>query len=203
MIERYTGGFVQTNGYLISTPGGSHLLIDAPLGVSQWLRAKSIRPAAVLLTHQHYDHVEDAAELAAEGIPIYARESYALGLTLVELVRSMGMPINLAPYRISHVLGDAPVLHLEGLDIGILFIPGHSQDSIAFHLPDRGEVFSGDTLMAGGLGRCDFPGGSFELLVNGIRTKLLSLPPETRVFPGHGPATTIGAEDAGNPYLKG
>jgi glyoxylase-like metal-dependent hydrolase (beta-lactamase superfamily II) len=202
MIERFTGGFVQTNSYLIATPDGSHLLIDAPEGVSQWLDAKGIHPKAALLTHQHYDHVQGAAELAAKGIPLYAWTAYSPSLTLEQMVRTWGLPIAIEPYAITNFMEGTAALELAGLEIQLLHVPGHSTDSVAFYFPSRGELLAGDTLFAGGIGRTDLPGGDHDLLITGIQDKLLTLPPETRVFPGHGPATTIGAERAGNPYLE-
>jgi glyoxylase-like metal-dependent hydrolase (beta-lactamase superfamily II) len=203
MIERFTGGFVQTNSYLISTPDGAQLLIDAPEGVAKWLADKGIRPAAVLLTHQHYDHVQGAAELSALGIPIHAWVPYSPALTLEQMVRGWGLPISVAPYTITNLLEGTERLEIAGLEIELLHVPGHSSDSVAFHLHSQGEVFGGDTLFAGGIGRTDLPGGDHDQLITGIQTKLLPLAAETRVFPGHGPATTIGAERAGNPYLEG
>jgi hydroxyacylglutathione hydrolase len=200
MPERFTGGFVQTNGYLIEVPGGSHVLVDAPAGIAAWLKAKGIVPAALLLTHQHYDHVEDAAGVAAGGVPIYAFAPYSPALTLEEMMRGFGMPVRVEPYAIDQLLEDRSELEILGLRLELAHVPGHSPDSVTFFVPERGELFSGDTLFADSIGRADLPGGNPELLIDGIRGKLFPLPEDTQVFPGHGPATTIGAERAGNPY---
>lgn len=200
MPECFTGGFVQTNGYLVETPEGGHVLIDAPMGISQWLEARGIRPLALLLTHQHYDHVEDAAAVAALGVKIYAWSAYSQDLTLESMVRNWGMPIQVAAFTVDEILADRPVLEIGGLSFDLAHVPGHSPDSVTFHLPERGELYGGDTLFEGSVGRADLPGGNMGQLIDGIRGKLFALPEETRVFPGHGPATTIGAERAGNPY---
>ena len=200
MPDCFTGGFVQTNGYLIESPSGGHVLIDAPMGISQWLEAQGIRPVALLLTHQHYDHVEDAAALAAMGAKIYAWTGYSRDLTLETMVRNWGLPIQVEPFSVDEPLEGKPVLEVAGLTFALSHVPGHSTDSVAFYRADTGEVYCGDTLMAMGMGRADLPGGSMRQLLDSIRGKLLTLPDETRVFPGHGPATTIGAERAGNPY---
>jgi len=201
-IERFTGGFVQTNGYLVEGPGG-HLLIDAPAGVASWLKAKGVTPAALLLTHQHYDHVEDAAALQAAGVPVFAFADYSTELTLEAHARSWGLPIGVTPYQVDHLLSpaDGRTLDLAGFRIGLAHVPGHSTDSVTFHFPEQGVLFSGDTLFAGGIGRYDLPNGNGKQLLDGIRGKLLALPGETRVFPGHGPDTNIAEERAGNPYL--
>ena len=91
-------------------------------------------------------------------------------------------------------------LRIAGLEISLAHIPGHALDSVTFHLVDHGVVFSGDTIFAGSIGRTDLPGGSTTQLLDGIARHLMTLPPETKVYPGHGPATTIGRE-AANPYL--
>lgn len=196
----YTGGFVQTNAYLMETPDGN-LLIDAPDGVSAWLANKGVRVDDVLLTHQHYDHVQDAAKLAEGGARLHALEEYSTDLTLESAARGWGMPIRVAPYQIDRRLTPGLPLELAGLWFTLAHVPGHSTDSVTLHLAEQGVVFSGDTLFAGSIGRTDLPGGSTDQLLDGISKHLMVLPPETRVLPGHGPETTIAREAAGNPYL--
>jgi len=201
MPESFTGGFVQTNAYLIETPDGGHVLIDAPMGVAEWLQRKGIHPVALLLTHQHYDHVEDVAAVAAMGAKVHAFAPYSAVLTLEERVRSWGLPVQIQPYTVDELLEGSANLEIGGLEMQLAHVPGHSTDSVTFYLPDRGELYAGDTLFAGSIGRADLPGGNMAQLVDGIRAKLFALADETRVFPGHGPTTTIGAERAGNPYV--
>ncbi|MES2658970.1 MAG: MBL fold metallo-hydrolase [Verrucomicrobiota bacterium] len=199
-LSLYTGGFVQTNAYLLETPDGN-LLIDAPEGVTEWLQQRGVRVDDVLLTHQHYDHVTDAAAMRAAGARLHALEDYSKDLTLETAARSWGLPISVTPYQIdSRFKMDEP-LHIAGLEISLAHVPGHSTDSVTFHLVDHGIVFSGDTLFANSIGRTDLPGGSTIQLLDGIARHLMTLPPETRVFPGHGPGTTIGEEANENPYL--
>lgn len=200
-ITSYTGGFTQTNGYLIETPDGN-LLIDAPEGVADWLDEKGVRVDEVLLTHQHYDHVLDAAALQSRGARLYAFAPYSTSLTLEEAARAWGMPISVEPYRIDALLEPGKPQSIAGLEISTAHVPGHATDGVIFHLPAHGMVFSGDTLFAGSIGRTDLPGGSTRQLLDGIARHLLTLPPETRVLSGHGPATTIGREAAGNPFLE-
>ena len=199
-ISPYTGGFVQTNGYLVETPDGN-LLIDAPEGIADWVSRRGVRVDDVLLTHQHYDHVADAAALKALGARLHALEDYSAELTLETMGRSWGMPISVTPYQIDRRFVMSSPLRIAGLNITLAHIPGHSPDSVTFHLPDHGVVFSGDTLFASSIGRTDLPGGSTAQLLDGIARHLMTLPPETRVLPGHGPATTVGGEVDGNPYL--
>lgn len=199
-LSVYTGGFVQTNGYLVETPDGN-FLIDAPDGVTRWIESKGVRVDDVLLTHQHYDHVTDAAALKATGARLHALEDHSKDLTLESMVRGWGLPISVIPYEVDRKFSIDEPLVVAGKTIALAHVPGHSPDSVTFYLADEGVLFSGDTLFADSVGRTDLPGGNTNQLIEGILTKLLTLPPETKVFPGHGPATSIGAEAAENPYL--
>ncbi len=200
-ITSHTGGFTQTNGYLIETPDGN-LLIDAPEGVADWLDEKGVRVDDVLLTHQHYDHVLDAAALQASGARLHAFAPFSTELTLEDVARDWGLPVSVEPYQIDVLFQSDEPLKLAGLEIHIAHVPGHATDGVIFHLPSYSIVFSGDTLFAASIGRTDLPGGSTRQLLDGIARHLLTLPPDTRVLSGHGPATTIGHETVGNPFLR-
>lgn len=203
-LSFYTGGIAETNGWVLETPAGA-LVFDAPEGMSEWLREKQIKPAALVLTHQHFDHVLDARPIKDEhGCPIYAFAPYSKDLTLENLLPSAAsMGFGVKPYVVDHLLEGQESVSLAGIDWQIFHIPGHSPDSLCFYSAEHEVVFAGDVLFAGSVGRTDFPGGSGERLLAGIVRKLLPLPDQVRVFPGHGPETTIGIERAENPYLQG
>lgn len=200
-ITTFTGGMTQTNGYLIETPNGN-FVIDAPEDIADWLKQKGVRVDDVLLTHQHYDHVLDAAALMAAGARLHAFAPYSLDLTLETAARSWGMPISVKPYEIDCLLNIRKGLNLCGLKITMAHIPGHATDSVTFHVASEDVLFSGDTLFAGSIGRTDLPGGNTEQLLEGIARHLMTLPGNTNVLSGHGPATTIAREAHGNPFLK-
>lgn len=200
-VSCFTGGMVETNGYLLEAPNGN-LLIDAPAGVARWLVEAGIKVAALLLTHQHYDHVEDAHVIQQSGARLLAFSDYSQELTLETLGRSWGMPIRVEPYTVDQTVSHGEVLELCGLTIQVLHVPGHAVDGLAFSLQAQGLLFSGDTLFAGSIGRADLPGGNPRQLVDGIQRHLMSLPGGTQVLPGHGPATSIQREATSNPYLE-
>lgn len=200
-ITCYTGGFVQTNGYLIETIDGN-FLIDAPEGITEWVAQRAVRVDDVLLTHQHYDHVMDAAALSEQGAKLHALDDYSKDLTLENIARGWGMPISVLPYQVDHRFKIDEPFKLCGLRISLAHVPGHSTDSVTFHFPSENVLFSGDTLFAGSVGRADLPKGNMSQLLDGIIAHLMVLPATTQVFPGHGPSTTVGQEALQNPYLS-
>ncbi|HCN77239.1 MAG TPA: hypothetical protein DIT13_08615 [Verrucomicrobiales bacterium] len=201
-LECYTGGIAMTNGWLVRLEGAD-LLVDAPEGVAGWLDERGARVSALLLTHQHFDHVMDAAEVKKRyGCPVLAWSGFSRALTLERLFGAFsGSLLTVPEFEVNEVLEGREAAAIGGLEWRLLHIPGHSADSVCFHQPGQGIVFGGDVLFQGGVGRTDLPGGSFEQLLSGIQAKLLPLPDATRVCPGHGNPTSIGDERLGNPFL--
>jgi len=201
-VETYTGGIVETNAYLARFPGGT-LLVDAPQGVSHWLKSKKVKVDALLLTHQHFDHVLDAAEVKAENrCPIYAWSDFDRDLTLENFFGAMvGSSFSVPEFKVDHLLAGQSHLDVVGCTWQLFHIPGHSQDSVCFWQKESNVLWSGDVIFRGSLGRTDFPGGSFKQLVTGIQQKLWPLPEGTQVYPGHGTPTTLGLERRENPFL--
>lgn len=197
-ISKFTGGMVQTNGYLVESAEGNYL-VDAPAGIAEWIVDKGVRLDALYLTHQHYDHVEDVAELSATGVKVFAWADYSKELTLE--AHGSGYIPPVVPFEVDGLIPEGEGEYF-GRVVKVGHVPGHSADSLSFYLGDAGVVFAGDALFAGSVGRCDLPGGDFETLLKGIRRELLTLPDGTLVYSGHGPETTIGKERVSNGFLK-
>lgn len=201
-LRVHTGGFTFTNGYLLSGSGGN-LAVDAPDGMADWLARLDVKLDALLLTHWHFDHVVDAARLAREhSCPVYAWGPSTPETRLeAHLKQWAGIDFTVENYPVDHILAGQSDLTAAGHFFRLEHVPGHSPDSIIFIEESASRVFSGDTLMQDGIGRSDFPDGDGELLIQGIRDKILILPGHFQVLSGHGKPTTVGAERAENPYL--
>lgn len=211
-IECYTGGAFQTNGYLLQGPQGN-VLVDAPEGVADWLEHKGVAINELLLTHQHYDHVVDAAALKRQqpSCQLRCHSAYDADLTLESyLGRAIASIAAIESFEVDECLEGMTAIECCGLPFEIRHVPGHSPDSLCFYLPANDDLnqsqpilLGGDVLFQGGIGRTDFPHGNTELLLSGIHEKVLTLPGNTIVYPGHGPATTVEDEEQMNPFLNG
>lgn len=201
-ITTYTGGIAATNGHLLTLPGGT-VLVDAPDGVAAWLKQLKIKVDVLFLTHQHFDHVLDAAAVKADhGCRVYSFAPYSKELTLEILYGAVtGSPFSVPPFEADEILEGKSQIEALGETWKIYHVPGHSPDSICFHLENQNLLFGGDVLFLDGVGRTDFPNGSSVLLLSGILKKLFALSDATRVLPGHGDDTTIGRERMENPFL--
>ncbi len=204
-IQKYTGGPVACNAYLIRGAEG-WVAIDAPLGFADWVQKRlpqGDKLCTLLLTHQHFDHVQDAARLKElTGCRICAHSPYSPELTLEAAARAWGITPP-APYVVDDAFGSTRRrADWGGLSWQLHAIAGHSPDGMAYGLAEERLLFVGDILFAGSIGRTDFPGGSLSSLVRGIREQLLPLPHDTEVFSGHGPSTSIQEELLNNPYLS-
>lgn len=199
-FKTFTGGVFETNCYLVDAPEGK-LLIDAPQGAAEAFAEEQI--GMLLLTHGHFDHVVDAAAiLSRHGCPCGIHPDSLPLVTDRDAFRRFGFELEMEPIQPDRMILEGRGQKFLGLEWDVLEVPGHCPGSLCFL--DRGEgwLFGGDVLFAGGVGRWDLPGGDGDLLFRGIREKIYPLPREIRVFPGHGPETTIAAEREGNPFVR-
>jgi glyoxylase-like metal-dependent hydrolase (beta-lactamase superfamily II) len=198
----------QENTYVVWLPGRSDaLVIDPGLEpdlVLDVLRDEGLTPAALLNTHGHADHIGGNAALkqAFPQAPLIvgATEAPLLTDARLNLSAGFGMPITSPPA--DRTVREGDVLEVAGITLEVLDVPGHSPGHVVYLVRTAPcTVFGGDVLFRGSIGRYDFPGSSGPLLFEGIRTKLFTLPPDTVVYPGHGPVTTIGHEKRFNPFV--
>ena len=202
-VDRYELGPIGTNCYVVRAERGAPeaVLID-PGGDAARLRLElagmKTRCVAILVTHGHWDHLGAVAELAeATGAPVHMAEEERL---LLEDVNSFTPPgIRLQPYTPDVLLQGDETLELADSSFETLRVPGHSPAHLAYYAD--GCLFSGDVVFAGSVGRTDLPGADWDTLVESIRKLADRFSPETIVYPGHGPQTTLGAELARNPFL--
>lgn len=205
-IEEYNVGDIGTNCYFIVNADTNEMLVIDPGGdgkdLIRRIRNSNLKPVAILLTHGHYDHASHAHVLAEEfGIPVYAHEAEQKTLEDPNINLSL-MFGSREIYHADHYVKDGDVLHLAGFDIKVFHTPGHTVGGCCYYFDGNKVLASGDTLFCGSVGRTDFPGGSMSDLVRAIRDKLLNLPGDTAVLPGHENRTTIGYERQYNPYLN-
>jgi hydroxyacylglutathione hydrolase len=203
VVDRYELGPIGTNCYLVraEAAAGEAVVVD-PGGDADRLLSeladRQTRCTAILITHGHWDHLGGVADLAEEtGAPVYMAEDERV---LLEDLNSFTPPgVQLRPYTPDIVLKGDETLELAGISFQTLCVPGHSPAHLAYYAD--GCLFSGDLVFAGSVGRTDLPGADWDTLVESIRTLADRFPPETVVFSGHGPETTLGAELARNPFL--
>ncbi|MBV9107418.1 MAG: MBL fold metallo-hydrolase [Verrucomicrobia bacterium] len=201
-FQTFIGGIFDTNAYLIQTTGGN-ILIDAPPGSSEWIRSLGVRLDLLVLTHGHPDHFDDAARIKRtcrcqvafhkDGIPL---------MTDPDFFKKRGFFLEAEPVQPDFLIEETLKTDLCGIPFRVLHVPGHCPGSLCFYSAEDQLLFDGDVLFAGSVGRTDFPGGDHSLLIRGIREKVLTLPDETTVLPGHGPQTTIGEERRHNTFLQ-
>lgn len=209
-LETFTFNPFQENTYLLINEKNHCWIIDPGMYDSSETKMfidhidqNSLTPQAILNTHTHIDHIFGVDALKNRyGIPFSFHEkdmpvwNGAVGSAML-----FGFDFFSKAPIADHFIREG-IIELGTDKIAVKLTPGHSPGSVSFYSPGHGWVISGDALFNGSIGRTDLPGGNFEVLINSIHTQLFSLPDETVVYPGHGPATTIGNEKQYNPFLK-
>lgn len=171
--------------------------------LSDYISSNHLKVTNLINTHLHLDHTfgNDYVKLAY-GVNLQAHSADApLGEQRAEQGRRFGLRVNLPPVHIDWQLTEGDHIKLGSSSFDILHVPGHSPGSIVLYDKTDHCLFAGDVLFRHSIGRTDLPGGNHAQLLSGIRNKLFTLPPDTIVYPGHGPATTIGDELNGNPFV--
>ena len=206
-VRAFTVGPVAENSYIFRREGSDRALIvdpgDEPDKLVGAIDALGVTLEAILLTHNHFDHVGAVAPVArATGAPVYCPEIEVP--VLADIMSYVPWP-GFGPfesYAADHTIAGGERLELAGFEIDVVFTPGHSPGHVTFAIADEAALFSGDVLFQGSIGRTDLPGGNTETLMASIADLIVRFPVETVVYPGHMGVTSLGAEIAGNPFLQ-
>jgi glyoxylase-like metal-dependent hydrolase (beta-lactamase superfamily II) len=201
-VDSYVMGPFQSNCYVVRAERGATEAAvvdpgDDPTPLRLELARMGAKPGGILVTHTDVDHIGGVAALAdGTGAEVWAPADE------VEALRA-GMTrggFQVGAHDPAHTVTGGAQITVAGIAFDVVDVPGHSHGHVAFH--HDGELFAGDLLFAGSVGRVDLPGGDWETLLDSVRTLLDRFTPETVVYPGHGPATTLGRELASNPFLR-
>ena len=209
-IRRYNCNYLSENCY-VASEGSNAVLVDPGFfdeelpALYEYLEAEKLTPCAILLTHAHFDHMLATKTLQDRfgGIPVYMHPDEAITLQLDKKYVDESGISGFQPEFVSTPVSDGDVLDLgKGLVFQVIATPGHTPGGVCWYNEDAGVLFSGDTLFSGTIGRTDLEYGDYDAIIRSIMEKLIFLPGETDVFPGHGRPTTISQERINNPFLE-
>jgi len=205
ILETLTVGPFQENCYVIGDREAGAIIDpgDEATRIALAVEQTGLEIGQILVTHAHIDHVGAVAALADEyACPVLMHaEAEPMLRQLPTQAMTMGLRFGKVP-DVDRYIEDDELLEVGGLKVSALYTPGHAPGHLAFYVEDDGVVVAGDALFAGSVGRTDLFGGDMAVLLRSINERFLTLPDETRVYPGHGPPTTIGVERAHNPFLQ-
>ncbi len=212
-ITRFVVNMLQENCYLVwdeSTREAA--LIDCGAyrdeekrAISDYIKNNSLTLTHLFNTHAHFDHLFGASYIYNEygvGVELSEdeRDTYLSAKEQMQSLLQVALPLDLPP--VAHYFADGDTLTVGGMSLKVIATPGHTPGGVCFYAEKERVLFSGDSLFRRQIGRCDFPGGSETSLINALKARVLTLPDDVQVLPGHGEPTTVGEERALNAYLR-
>lgn len=207
-LECLTVGPFEENCYLYwDEKTGKGVIFDPGAeaeGIIQTVEKANFEPLAILLTHGHGDHIGALKEVKSKwNLPVYIGKGEEDYLSDPNLNGSSFFDFPIIAPKPDFLVEDENPYRFDSIELRVLFTPGHTKAGVCYLDEHGGTLFCGDTLFQGSIGRTDLAGGSYDRLIESIQKKILTLPDNIICFPGHGPATTVGAERIGNPFLTG
>ncbi len=200
----------QVNTYLVYTDNGKAAIVDPGMLFPEEeqklisnIEELKLEPVLLLQTHLHLDHVFGTSFVHEQWdlSPVaHFKDEFLISQTS-EMARQFGLELNQNPPSPGRYIKDGETIELDGVTFEVMHIPGHSPGGVVFYSKEEKLLLAGDVLFKGSIGRSDLPGGNQQDLIDGIRNRLLVLPEDVNVYPGHGPVTTIGEEKRTNPFL--
>lgn len=211
-ISKFTvNPFSESTFILWTEEGGVAAVVDPGMSnqreceaLKRFIEENNLTLKMVLLTHQHVDHIMGTGYLTEQyGCPVYAHAGdVEMGQKSDVQLRAFNMQCEMKPFKVTNLVEDGDVIDLGGETIHVIHTPGHSAGGVVYYLPESNCALVGDTIFQMSIGRTDLAGGDYDTLINSIITKLLVLPEDTELFPGHGGVTSVAFERQYNPFLK-
>ncbi len=208
-IQKFVVNPLGENSYILSDETGECVFVDPGFyyteekeEVKEYIAANKLKPVMIANTHCHFDHILGVEFVREQyGIPFYAHAEDAF---LVERSVSQAQMFGFDMQEVKPMDGwlhEGETLKFGNTEMKIIHVPGHSPGHVVFYSEDENILVVGDVLFYGSIGRTDLPGGDYDTLISGIKTKLLTLPEDVKVYSGHGPETSVGVEKWSNPFL--
>ena len=211
-IKRFTCNMLAENCYVVSDDTHEAVIIDCGVmyddegtAITQYIRNNDLNPVHLLCTHGHFDHCMGNGLIYREfGLKpeTHMGDKYLMENMAQQTADILGVALPMEVPPVDKYLTDNDIITFGSHTLHILHTPGHTPGGVTFYCKEEGSAFSGDTLFRMSIGRTDFEGGSYDQMIHSLQKVLGTLPPDTKVYPGHGPETTIADEIRYNPYMK-
>jgi glyoxylase-like metal-dependent hydrolase (beta-lactamase superfamily II) len=211
-VKRFTCNMLAENCYVVSDESHEAVIIDCGvmyqeegIAITQYIRDNGLQPVHLLCTHGHFDHCMGNGLIYREfGLKpeTHIGDQFLMETMQQQTTDILGVALPMEVPPVGRYLTDKDTITFGSHTLRILHTPGHTPGGVTYYCKEEGTAFSGDTLFRMSIGRTDFDGGSYEQIIHSLQEVLAALPPDTKVYPGHGPETTIAEEIRYNPYMR-